>query len=56
MKNTIVHHEGAASLKLAVKNVGLSGSVIKTGLDVYARLYVGEMGSELTINTAATFG
>jgi transposase len=40
MKNTIVHHEGAASLKVAVNKVGLSGSVIKIGLDVHARLYV----------------
>jgi hypothetical protein len=40
MKNTIVHHEGAASLKVAVKKIGLCGSVIKIGLDVHARLYV----------------
>src|SRR5215831_7133795 len=30
MKNTIVHHEGAASLEAAVKKVKLSGSIIKT--------------------------
>jgi hypothetical protein len=40
MKNTIVHHEGAASLKAARTKVKLSGSVIKIGLDVHARLYV----------------
>jgi transposase len=40
MKNTIVHHEGAASLEVAVGKVKLSGSLIKIGLDVHARLYV----------------
>jgi transposase len=40
MKNTIVHHEGAASLEVAVGKVKLSGSIIKIGLDVHARLYV----------------
>ncbi len=40
MKNTIVHDEGAASLEVAVNKVKLSGSVIKIGLDVHARLYV----------------
>jgi transposase len=40
MKNTIVHHEGAAPFEVAVKKVKLSGSVIKIGLDVHARLYV----------------
>jgi transposase len=40
MKNTIVHDEGAASLEDAVKRIKLSGSVIKIGLDVHARLYV----------------
>ena len=40
MKNTIVHHEGAASPKVARTKVKLSGSVIKIGLDVHARLYV----------------
>ncbi|MGC2626623.1 MAG: transposase, partial [Candidatus Udaeobacter sp.] len=40
MKNTIVHHEGAASLKVAVNKIKLSGSIIKIGLDVHARLYV----------------
>ena len=40
MKNTIVHHEGAASLEDAVKKVKLCGSLIKIGLDVHARLYV----------------
>ena len=40
MKKTIVHHEGAASLKAAVNKIKLSGSVIKIGLDVHARLYV----------------
>lgn len=40
MQNTIVHHEGAASLKVAVKKVRLSGSIIKIGLDVHARIYV----------------
>jgi transposase len=40
MKDTIVHHEGAASLKVAVGKVKLSSSVIKIGLDVHARVYV----------------
>jgi len=40
MKNTIVHHEGAASLKVAVNKIKLPGSIIKIGLDVHARLYV----------------
>src|SRR6476661_8681178 len=40
MKNTIVHDEGAASLEDAVKRIKLSGSMIKIGLDVHARLYV----------------
>jgi transposase len=40
MKNTIVHHEGAASLEVAVGKVKLCGSLIKIGLDVHARLYV----------------
>jgi transposase len=40
MKNTIVYHEGTASLEVAVNKIGLCGSVIKIGLDVHARLYV----------------
>ena len=40
MKNTIVHDEGAASLEVAVHRIKLSGSMIKIGLDVHARLYV----------------
>jgi transposase len=40
MKNTIVHDEGAASLEDAVHRIKLSGSMIKIGLDVHARLYV----------------
>ena len=40
MKNTIVHDEGATSLEAAVNKVKLSGSIIKIGLDVHARLYV----------------
>jgi transposase len=40
MKNTIVHDEGAASLEVAVQRIKLSGSMIKIGLDVHARLYV----------------
>jgi transposase len=40
MKNTIVHHEGAASLEVAVKRIKLNSSIIKIGLDVHARLYV----------------
>jgi transposase len=43
MQNTIVHHEGAASLKVAVGKVKLSGAVIKIGLDVHARVYVAVM-------------
>jgi transposase len=40
MKNTIVHHEGAASLEVAGKRIKLSGSIIKIGLDIHARIYV----------------
>src|SRR6516225_2432197 len=40
MKNTIVHDEGAASLEDAVHMIKLSGSMIKIGPDVHARLYV----------------
>src|SRR6516164_5252600 len=40
MKNTIVHDEGAAALEDAVHRIKLSGSMIKIGLDVHARLYV----------------
>src|SRR6266498_4729080 len=40
MKNTIVHHEGAVPLEVVVKRIKLSGSIIKIGLDVHARLYV----------------
>lgn len=40
MKNTIVHDEGAASLEDAVHRIKFSGSMIKIGLDVHARLYV----------------
>jgi transposase len=40
MKNTIVHHEGAASLEVAVGKVKRCGSIIKIGLDMHARLYV----------------
>jgi len=40
MKNTIVHDEGAASPEDAVQRIKLSGSMIKIGLDVHARLYV----------------
>ena len=40
MQNTIVHHEGAASLEAARTKVKLSRAIIKIGLDVHARLYV----------------
>ena len=40
MKYTIVHDEGATSLEGAVGKVKLSGSVIKLGLDMHARVYV----------------
>src|SRR5438874_3893251 len=40
MKNTIVHHEGAASLEAARTKVKRCGSIIKIGLDVHARIYV----------------
>jgi transposase len=40
MQNTIVQDEGAASLKVAKTKVELSGSIIKIGLDVHARVYV----------------
>ena len=40
MKYTIVHDEGATSLEGAVGKVKLSGSVIKLGLDMHARVYM----------------
>jgi transposase len=40
MKNTIVHHEGAASLEVVATRIKLNRAVIKIGLDVHARLYV----------------
>ena len=40
MQNTIVHDEGAASLKVAGTKVKLSRSIIKIGLDVHARIFV----------------
>jgi len=40
MKNTIVQDEGATSLEVAVNRIRASGSIIKIGLDVHARLYV----------------
>ena len=40
MNKTIVHHERAASLKVAGKKVNTKRSVIKIGLDVHARVYV----------------
>ena len=40
MNNTIVHYEGAASLKVAGKRVQPKRAVIKIGLDVHARVYV----------------
>src|SRR5213595_1216456 len=40
MQNTIVHHEGAASLETARTKIKLCASIIKIGLDVHARIYV----------------
>jgi transposase len=40
MNKTIVHHEGAAALTVAIDKVKLSSSVIKLGLDIHSRLYV----------------
>src|SRR5215471_16204135 len=40
MQNTIVHHEGAASLEAARTKVKLSQAIIKVGVDVHARQYV----------------
>ena len=40
MKDTIVHHEGAASPEVAVNKIRVCRSVIKIGLDVHARVYV----------------
>src|SRR5438552_7726090 len=40
MKNTIVHHEGAASLEAVAIKLEPRASVIKIGLDVHARQYV----------------
>jgi transposase len=40
MKNTIVHHEGAASLEVVATRLKPRAAVIKIGLDVHTRLYV----------------
>jgi hypothetical protein len=40
MQNTIVQDEGAVSLEVARTRVELSGSIIKIGLDVHARIGV----------------
>jgi len=40
MNNTIIHHEGAASLEVVVSRIKPGGAVIKIGLDVHARIYV----------------
>jgi transposase len=40
MQNTIVHHEGAASLEAAATKIKPSGARIKIGVDVHARVYV----------------
>jgi len=40
MKNTIVHHEGAASLEAVASKVKPKGAQIKIGLDMHARVYV----------------
>jgi hypothetical protein len=40
MKNTIVHHEGAASLEAVASKVKPRGAQIKIGLDMHARVYV----------------
>ena len=40
MQNTIVHHEGAASLEVVATKLKPRVAVIKIGLDVHAHLYV----------------
>jgi hypothetical protein len=40
MHNTIVHHEGAASLEVVATKLKPRAAVIKIGLDVHTRLYV----------------
>src|SRR5437660_9784029 len=40
MKDTIVHHEGAASLEAVARKVKPKGAQIKIGLDMHARVYV----------------
>jgi hypothetical protein len=40
MQNTIVYHEGTASLEAVGTKVKAAGAVIKIGLDMHARLYV----------------
>ena len=40
MQNTIVHHEGAASLEVVATKLKPKAAVIKIGLDVHMRLYV----------------
>jgi transposase len=40
MQNTIIHHEGAASLEVVVSKIRPGAAVIKIGLDVHARIYV----------------
>lgn len=40
MQNTIVHHEGATSLKVVGRRIKLKRAVIKIGLDVHGFVYV----------------
>ena len=40
MQNTIVHHEGAASLEAVISRVKPGVALIKIGVDVHARVYV----------------
>jgi transposase len=53
MKNTIVHNEGAASLKVVEKRIKLKPGVIKIGLDVHALVYVAVIQEDHLLPKAA---
>jgi transposase len=53
MNKTIVHHEGAASLKVAGNKVQAKRAVIKIGLDVHLRVYVAVAQSDHLLPKAA---
>ena len=53
MQNTIVHDEGATSLEIVGRRIKLKPRVIKIGLDVHARVYVGVVQEDQLLPKAA---